>query len=451
MIPIKLRPYQTEDVNKLLQHTSGGCFNEQRTGKTPTALSVFKERGLTKFIIICPTSPIAQWAKEVELWTGLPTFPVIGTLAKKQEVINNWNTGVLIISYDTLKRTTVRNGFIVDILKKNPQGIIIDEAHKIKNHDTACAKAIFAFLNIPYRLALTGTPIDKSEHIFSLLHFILPKTFTSYWKFINEYCEIKTGYAAGGRTFKEITGFKKHKEYEIQNLLNTYCTQRKRKEVMQWLPDKDYQKIYLTPTKEQQKYIHDLEEFYETGNIITQTILDRLVRIRQICTAPELLDLKGKSPKLQWIKDFLKDYPNKPTIIFTFFTSFIHILKEELKEYNPGVIIGATSPALRNKYKEEFQSGKRSLLLINIVAGSEGLTLDRAEATIFIDKYPPASKIAQAEDRFVATTINKKDKPHTIYELILKDTYDEQLYQLVEKQAAEADVINNFKKYLERR
>lgn len=447
---MQLREYQIEDINKLLQHTVGGCFNEQRTGKTPTALMLFKQRDLTKFIVVCPNSPIIQWASEIEKWTGLPTFPVIGTPAKKQETIDNWNTGVLIISYDTLKRTSVRTGYIQNILKKNPQGIIIDEAHRIKNYKTACAKAIFALSDIPYRLALTGTPIDKSEHLFSLLHFFFPKSFNSYWKYIEEYCESKTGYATGGRTFKQIVGFKKAKERELQNLLNTYCTQRKRKEVMKWLPEKDYQKIKIEPNKEQKKYLKELEEYYETGHIVTQTILDRLIRVRQICTAPQLLDLKGKSPKLEWIKDFLHDYPEKSTIIFTSFTSFIHILAEELKEYNPGIIIGDTSTKLRNQYKEEFQTGKRSLLLINIVAGCEGLTLDKAEATIFIDKYPPASRIAQAEDRFVATTIDKKDKPHTIYELILKDTYDEQLYQLIEKQAAEADVINNFKKYLER-
>ena len=67
---------------------------------------------------------------------------------------------------------------------------------------------------------------------------------------------------------------------------------------------------------------------------------------------------------------------------------------------------------------------------------------------IFVDKYPPAGDIQQAEDRFIATTEDKANKPHTIIELMLKDTYDEHLYKLVKDRMSETEVINDFKKYL---
>ena len=89
--------------------------------------------------------------------------------------------------------------------------------------------------------------------------------------------------------------------------------------------------------------------------------------------------------------------------------------------------------------------------MINIDAGKEALTLDSADTIIFTDKYPPYGDIAQAEDRFIATTKNKADKEHTIYELILKGTYDEALYDLVNIRATSTDVINNYKIYLKRR
>ena len=91
------------------------------------------------------------------------------------------------------------------------------------------------------------------------------------------------------------------------------------------------------------------------------------------------------------------------------------------------------------------------MLLINIDAGKEALTLDSAEAIIFTDKYPPYGDIAQAEDRFIATDKSKAEKEHTIYELILKGTYDEELYKLVDIRATSTDVINNYKQYLRRR
>ena len=76
------------------------------------------------------------------------------------------------------------------------------------------------------------------------------------------------------------------------------------------------------------------------------------------------------------------------------------------------------------------------------------MTLDKADAIIFTDKYPPVGDIEQAEDRFVATTEDKADKLHIIYELVLKGTYDEQLYELIRQRASSVDAINNFKAYM---
>ena len=114
-------------------------------------------------------------------------------------------------------------------------------------------------------------------------------------------------------------------------------------------------------------------------------------------------------------------------------------------------IIGDTSVTQRASLVKAFQNKSLKVLLINIDAGKEALTLDSADVTIFTDKYPPYGDIAQAEDRFVATTKDKADKEHTIYELILKGTYDEKLYELVNIRASSTDVINNYKKYLKRR
>ena len=47
-----LREYQIEDVKFLAARKCAGCFNQQRTGKTPTALSVMKTKDITKLLII---------------------------------------------------------------------------------------------------------------------------------------------------------------------------------------------------------------------------------------------------------------------------------------------------------------------------------------------------------------------------------------------------------------
>lgn len=456
----KLRPYQKEDMIKLKTKKAMGCFNEQRTGKTPTALVTLDSEGYKKILIITVSSAIFQWKEEFEKWTNRPCIVVNGTRTQREKQIAQWTDG-LVISYDsfktitpriknkeTMEETKGRKGHIEEILKHNPEAIILDEAHKIKNYKSNIAESVFQLINIPRKLALTGTPApNKPYEIYSILHFLYPKIFTGYWKFIGDYFTTRK-VNMNGRHFIDIIGFKPGKQFKLQTQLNFISTNRKRTDVMDWLPEKDYQKIRLEATKEQKKYIKELEAYFETENIITQGVLDRLIRERQIYLAPALLGLKGSSPKIDWIKQFIKDYPETPIIIFSKFTSFIKLLEKELPNDSYYSIIGETSMKKRDEYKKFFQNGEKNILLIQIDVGKEALTLDRAEAIIFCDKFPPAADISQAEDRFIATTKENASKPHTIYELMIKNTYDEELYKLVQERKEVIDIINNYKKYL---
>ena len=115
------------------------------------------------------------------------------------------------------------------------------------------------------------------------------------------------------------------------------------------------------------------------------------------------------------------------------------------------MLIGATPTKQRGKYIKDFQAGKFKIFLINIDAGKEALTLDAAETTIFADKYPPIGGIEQAEDRFIASTKEKAHKAHKIIELMIADTFDEHIYQLLERRKSETDIINNYNKFIKER
>ena len=451
---MKLREYQTEDAKFLASLPCSACFNEQRTGKTPTALETIKLRNLQddRILIITTASSIYQWKEEYERWLNKPCQICTGTPTQKRKAINGWENG-LVISLDSFKETSNREGLIKPILNSKPSMIILDEAHKIKNPRTASAKAIFKTSNIPYRLALTGTPAQgKPYDIYSILKFLFPSDFRGFWKFLEEYfiIEDQTIYVQGRpRVIKTYEKFQPGKDKELQQLLSTFSTQRKRKEVMSWLPDKFYQRVRLEPTKEQVKYLQDLAKTYRTEGIVTVGTLDRLVRYRQICLDPGLLNLKGKSPKTKWIKQYIKDNPDEQIIIFSKFTSFLCKIAEEL-ETTWAMLIGSTTPKQRGMFIKDFQQGRFQVFLINIDAGKEALTLDAASTTIFTDKYPPIGSIEQAEDRFIASTKEKAHKAHKIVELCMKGTFDEELYKLLEQRKSETDIINNYNQYLKK-
>ena len=459
-----LREYQKEDVKFLAARKAAACFNEQRTGKTPTSLSTMKVKGVTKLLIIAPASTLYTWAKECKTWwfEGLPAVVVDGAAHKRKRLIDEWKTGALIISYECLRETVHKvkddfgelaeleiKGDLAYIKQhKDIQGIILDEAHRIKNHKSKQAAALFSLSFVPNKLALTGTPAPGKQHeIYSILHWLYPDIFTGYWRFIDYYFTQYEEYNATGK-YKVIGTFKRNKDTELQEFLNVISTRRLRSSVMNWLPEKDKQIIHLPLTKEQEKYITELNDTFEIEgtDIDAVNILAKLIKIRQILLHPAVLELKGKSPKAEWIKQYLKDYPDKNILIFSNFTEWLKILGEEIGCDN--FIIGETSKAKREQLKNDFQSGKIKILLINIKAGKEGITLDNADVAIFTDKYPPIGDILQAEDRFVATTKDKLDTGHTIIDLVMEGSYEESILRMLNNNASEVDIINNYIKYL---
>lgn len=450
-----LRPYQIDDIKTLISRKSSANFSEPRTGKTPTAIRLFKAKNLNKILIVAPASSLYQWKDEFFRWHNSKAEVITGSLSpkRKEEILTMWGNSItaLIMSYESLRITTrkgVKSGLLIEILKhKDIEGIIVDEAHRIRNPKTAQAKAIFALKHIPEKHILTGTPAHgRLYDVYSSLHFLYPKMFTGYWRFIDYYFEKHDSYA-GPQKYTVIDDLKNNEE--LPQFLSRISVMHKRREIMKWLPEKEVVTIKLPLSKTQEKHIRELETDFETGHIIVENVLTQLIRVRQIANSTELVDLKPSSPKIEWLKSYIEDYPDKSIIIFSSFTSFLDLISVKLNI--PHKITGPVPLKKRNELKDSFQRGEIKQLLINVQAGKEALTLDTAEVAIFLDMYPPYGDIEQAENRFTATTKDKKDKEHTIIHVMMDDCYDSALFELVQRRESETAIVNNYKDYLQRR
>ena len=318
---LKLRPYQKADVLKLSKLKCSACLNEQRTGKTPTALMIMKAQQRKKVLIVCPSVASYNWKEEFEKWLERPCIVLDGTPKQREEKLKQWTDG-LVITFDTLKLVNRvdketgkmhKTGELTNILRqKNAiDAIIVDEFHRARNRKTLTAKALFKLIpEIPYRIALTGTPAyAKNEDIWSMLHFLYPEKFSNYWNFIDEYFNINMKWTPNGMA-RQIGNLRPEKERKLQDFLSKMATQRKQhdEDVMPWLPDKPEPiKIKLPATKGQQKHLEMLMEYFETENVICKQPIDRLIRYRQICQDPRLLELKGGSAKTEWVNQYYKD------------------------------------------------------------------------------------------------------------------------------------------------
>ena len=444
---MKLRNYQEEDVLKMLSNDCIGNFSEQRTGKTPTTCASLARRGLAHVLIICPASLCYVWKKAWKDWTGGEAYVMQTT---KDELNLQHYDMPLIVNYEKFRGTSNNNEVCERIVKWKPEAVIVDEAHRMKDRKSLTAQRLQRFLHVPVRIALTGTPAtNRPWDVWSILHWLFPDEYRSYWNFVNEYFEEEIIWVAGN-PHRQPARFKRGMEYILQQRLDKKCVQHKRSEVMKWLPkEEEPMKVVLPATQDQLKAIDSLINYFEYKDIVTQTVLDNLIRIRQICAAPKILGLKGKSPKLEWLKQYLKDYPDEQVLVFSNSKKFLKLIAEEIKEPHY-VICGDINPKTRMEIVDKFQRGEVGVLLCQTQACKEGLTLDAADTSIFLDVYPPSADYLQAKDRMIATS-EERIKPKKLIHVILQDTYDVQCYNLVERNVDETAIINDYKKYIEER
>lgn len=439
----RLRPYQRVDVNFLSKLPNALVANEMRTGKSPTSLSVFEYEERKKNCIVCPASLVKNWEKEVKTWTTKTPFPVSGSKKKREKIYEEYRKakeGYLIISYETLRMD-------VDMLNDVFDGMIVDEAHRIrgrKSQQTLAVKRVGK--NAKKRLALTGTPSVKSGYdVWSVLNFLYEDKFSSYWGFLDRYFELKKDFWSGTL---QPTG-KYTRQEELENMLALFSTNRKRKDVMDWLPDKTYQTIPIELTPKQRKaYESVLESFrYEEEGetkVDASGVLPQLIRLRQICLAPSMLDIKAPSAKEEFLLEWLQDN-KEPVIIFSMFTSYLTELHETLEENLKEKVVmihGQLTSKQKQESVEHFQQGKTRILLANIEAAGVGYTLDRASTTIFLDKEWNPTDNLQAEDRMVPVSKERNHKM-TVISLVAADTVDEKVDKLLEHKYNIIEVVNS--------
>eukprot|EP00981_Chlorochromonas_danica_P010577 scaffold3290_cov165-Ochromonas_danica.AAC.20 len=191
----ELREYQWEGVSwwTLLRRCglNGILADEMGLGKTLQALVClallrsereyqFKGETTTQAnpaLIVCPASLTYQWVSEIgKHFPNSSLFePILcstsGTLGWAELLCkgpSEYRSRCFIISYDQLRRSiSLFRPIVWDM-------VILDEAHLIKNPNTATSKAIFS-LSGRHRIALSGTPIQNQiEDLWSMMNFILP-------------------------------------------------------------------------------------------------------------------------------------------------------------------------------------------------------------------------------------------------------------------------------------
>ena len=344
-------------------------------GKTIQAISLcYLYRDDWPVLIVCPGSMKYLWKGEIQTWLGFKDHRINILNSSKQKISDE--AYFYIISYDLVSH----------ILKKLKQMkfnfVILDEAHCIKNRETIRAKNILPIAIRAKRLILmTGTPLlAKPLEGYPLLYALRPDLFSYFKQYAYRYCDPQP--TPFGISWSGTSNTK-----ELHWLLSTLMVRRLKKEVLNKLPPKRRQKIEIKTNKEIIEKIKEvrIKERGRNGTLLAYT-LTSTAKLEGVC---------------EYVEDILKDSEEK-IIVFAYHHEMMDGVEDLLHKNNVDYIRidGSTKQSKRYDYVKYFQQKKECrVAIVSIIAGSTGITLNKAHIVIFAELTWTPSIMIQAEDR----------------------------------------------------
>ncbi|KAH6631102.1 hypothetical protein B0J18DRAFT_423137 [Chaetomium sp. MPI-SDFR-AT-0129] len=185
----KLMAYQMDGLNWMLYNYRDDrsiiLADEMGLGKTVQVVALLSSMiqdcpKVWPFLVVVPNATCSNWRREIKKWA--PDLRVVAyyggrvsqTLAMEYELFpgrcRDMKAHVVIMSYDSVKDSDTRARFS----STKWAGLVVDEAQALKNDENALYRAL-STLRIPWKLLLTGTPLQNNKReLFNLLQFINP-------------------------------------------------------------------------------------------------------------------------------------------------------------------------------------------------------------------------------------------------------------------------------------
>ena len=316
--------------------------------------------------------------------------------------------------------------------------MIVDESTTIKTPTAKRTKNLIKITkDIAYKRILTGTPVTKSPlDIYTQFAFLDTKILgqSNYYAFRARYAKIINRPTSGGRHFPLITGYQRLEELEEKIYTHAF---RVKKEECTDLPDKVYQKRFVTMSEKQLVAYESLRRnamFIFNDNTTTSVNrLSQIVKLHQVCCGftinddGEIHDVPNK--RYDELLNVLEESDGK-VIIWANYRHNIETITQKLKDKygdtSTAAFYGDTDNQVRMDLVENFQNKGHDLtyLVANPKTGGYGITLTASHTVVYFSNNYDLEIRLQSEDR--AHRIGQKNKV-TYVDFVCKGTVDEKI------------------------
>ena len=429
---MKLRPfpYQKEGVQQIEAWRGRALLgDEMGLGKTLQALGfLFRNPAALPAVVACPAAVKQQWAdeafKHLELRASLlegrkpSAFP---KLSQPQLVIVNYE---------------IAKDWASWLAKLCPETLILDEAHRCKNHRAQVTKAIRRVARKSKRvIGLTGTPLENRPiELFPVLQMIRPDLFRSRWAYAQKFC----GPRYNGLQW-DFSG--SSNEEELHRLLTTSCMiRRKKADVLDQLPPK-IRTVQQVPLRDPAEYHEVATNFNRWLYRHKPSALRRALRAEAVTRLGYLIRMAAKQKAkavVEWIEDWFLQNPGQKLVVFAVHRKMIKILHNRTTAKSV-ILDGKTSRDRRRLVVDQFAKDPETQLFIGNVkaagTGVDGLQVASTGVVAEMDWRPGAME--QAEGRL--HRLGQRDTTW-IYWLLARGTIEERLAAVLQ---AKAETISN--------
>lgn len=441
----ELRHYQADGVNWfhfLKRFGFGGILaDDMGLGKTIQTLAFLnQEKQISKVpsLVVCPTSVVENWMRECQRFApALKVFALVGkNRAQSFANVNSYN--LIITSYPLIQRD------LEEYCKRPWHYLIMDEAQKVKNHRTKTHEA-FCKIKAKHKLALSGTPIEnRLMELWSIFQIIMPgflmtqNGFKRYW----------------AQPIEKSNN--QDRKLELKQKLLPFILRRTKDQVLKELPPKTETLHYCELTEKQKGLYKEVAEYSKSEifkNIDSKgveksyfSILTALLRLRQICCHPSLVNKDLSAPfdesgKIQELFPLLEEIIEEGhrVLLFSQFVEMLQIIQNGINQFNWNSVYLDGSTKNRQAVIDEFQENPDiKIFLLSLKAGGVGINLTAADYVIHFDPWWNPAVENQATDR--AHRIGQVN-PVFVYRLITRETIEEKIHNMQQKKKELADSL----------
>lgn len=446
---VNLFETQISDLKLICKETHYANFSEMGAGKSlPHAIlaqGVIEDNICDYVFIIAPKIVLGDWvkifAKQLACdWKNLVTFYHAPKVVRRHFKLRP----IVVMSYETIMDDIEKFKVLAQAYKCM---LVIDEAHKLRNHDSARTLGITELAKFCNRVyLLTGTPITNGlKNAFSYINIMRPGM---YYNTFNSFKLKHMRYAPADR--RVLIGYVDIKR--VQDILASFSVRHLKKEILD-LPPVTFQTRFLDWDPKQKElykqmvddYMIELEDsFLEATNAAA-----RMVRLHQILTNPKQLELDCDSTRWKVIDEDLEsiDTTVHKVVILCHYRHSVKRLTEQLKRYHPAVIYGGTADV--EKQKDMFDNDPKCRVMIaHPLSAGIGVNFTVAAYMIFFEYSWDLDSYDQ--------TVSRCNRPGQIYPLTVinyavRGGMEERkiLPKLVEKKDFATSLLRDPKEFIE--